>query len=483
MIQLRPLSQMDAKWKDKKLGASDLTIGTCGCLLTCMTMVANAFGLDETPASLNDRLMGMGGFAGVGVRPQYLPKLIPGTGYARLPSFDPPAPLAAIDAQLAKGLPAVVKVDYFLEREGVQDHWIVLTGKQEEDYIVQDPYPIRNELDPVLLSASPYGKGLRPQDVIRDVILFSGPALSQAGGAPGEPQPATPRTPTPAPAPQPAAKKALPEGALVVYAAEDRLGLRREPVQSGDNLVRRLPRYARLTALEPPPLAREKIGKGETWLEVQTDDGAQGFVAAWYLSLTKETPQPGAQPSSGSPLVVHSTPGKLAFRRQPALDGANLIRYVPRETQFVVIEPAGAAVKKIGQNGQWLNVRSVEGESGYVAAWYVAAARPDPALGVRVTGESFAAPAFSPEPEAPAGPLVVRAAEDGLPLYDQPGDRSEVATKLLPLAAELLVLEPGDAAVQKLGVAGEWLRVRDLFGGEGYVEAGRVVKRAHPEEG
>jgi hypothetical protein len=85
MIQLRPLSQIDPQWKDKKLGASDLTIGTCGCLLTSMTMVADAFGLDETPASMNDRMLAIGGFAGVGVRPQFLPKIIPGTSYARLP--------------------------------------------------------------------------------------------------------------------------------------------------------------------------------------------------------------------------------------------------------------------------------------------------------------------------------------------------------------------------------------------------------------
>jgi len=154
VIQLRPFSQIDLQWKDKKLGASDLTIGVCGCLLTSMTMVANAFGLDETPASMNDRMLSIGGFAGVGVRPQFLPKIIPGTSYARLPSFNPPAPLAVIDAHLAKGLPVVVKVDYYLDREGVQDHWIVLVGKQGDEYIMQDHYPIRKKLDQVLISTT-----------------------------------------------------------------------------------------------------------------------------------------------------------------------------------------------------------------------------------------------------------------------------------------------------------------------------------------
>jgi hypothetical protein len=130
MIQLRPLSKIDPRWSDKKLGASDLTIGTCGCLLTYMTMVANGFRLDGTSASLNDRLMAIGGFAGVGDRPQFLPKLITRVGYVRQPNFDPSALLAAIGAHLAKGLPVVVMMDYYLEREGLQDHSIVLVGKQ-----------------------------------------------------------------------------------------------------------------------------------------------------------------------------------------------------------------------------------------------------------------------------------------------------------------------------------------------------------------
>jgi hypothetical protein len=392
--------------------------------------------------------------------------------------------LAAIDAHLAKGLPVIVKVDYYLDREGVQDHWIVLVGKQGDDYVVQDPYPIRNKLDPVLMSNTPYGKGLKTQDVIRDVILFTGPALQQAnvtvGGIPAMPQAAA--TPLqPAPALQPMPKKAVPAGALVLWAAEDRLGLRQTPAQADNNLIRRLPQFARLTALELPEAARAEVGKTDAWLEVQTDDGAQGFVAAWYVSLEKGAP--AAQPAAGTgPLAVFTKVNKLAFRKAPIQQETNLIRYVPRDTQFLIIESPEAALNKIGQNGQWLNVRVVEGDSGYVAAWYVSTNRVDPALGVRVvSGVSFAAPAFSAEPEPPPAQWVVRAAEDGLPLYGAPFDREDVPLTRLPMAAELLALEPTQEAEQKVGKPGHWLHVRDLFGNEGYVEASLVVNRAQPE--
>ena len=47
MFTVQPLSQMDPRWKDNKLGLDRTsTIGKYGCLLTSMTMVANGFGFN-----------------------------------------------------------------------------------------------------------------------------------------------------------------------------------------------------------------------------------------------------------------------------------------------------------------------------------------------------------------------------------------------------------------------------------------------------
>jgi len=50
-----------------------------------------------------------------------------------------PAPLADIDNWLAAGKPIIVEVDYSPD-PGVQNHWIVLCGKQGDDYLIRDPW-------------------------------------------------------------------------------------------------------------------------------------------------------------------------------------------------------------------------------------------------------------------------------------------------------------------------------------------------------
>jgi len=49
-----------------------------------------------------------------------------------------PAPLTLIDTRLASGIPVIVKVDYY-PGGAVQQHWITLCGKQDDDYIAADP--------------------------------------------------------------------------------------------------------------------------------------------------------------------------------------------------------------------------------------------------------------------------------------------------------------------------------------------------------
>lgn len=47
MIAIKPLSQTDSKWANKKIGQTALTLGRYGCTITCMAML-----MDTTPDQL-----------------------------------------------------------------------------------------------------------------------------------------------------------------------------------------------------------------------------------------------------------------------------------------------------------------------------------------------------------------------------------------------------------------------------------------------
>ena len=53
------LSQRDPRWSSIKLGNSNLTIGSSGCLITCLSMIAGV-----TPDVFNKKLLAVKGFSG-----------------------------------------------------------------------------------------------------------------------------------------------------------------------------------------------------------------------------------------------------------------------------------------------------------------------------------------------------------------------------------------------------------------------------------
>ena len=56
------ISQQDPRWKNIKLGYSDLTLGSYGCALTCVAMYLSGFDYLENVASLNTKMKNVGGF-------------------------------------------------------------------------------------------------------------------------------------------------------------------------------------------------------------------------------------------------------------------------------------------------------------------------------------------------------------------------------------------------------------------------------------
>ena len=455
MFATKVFYQNDPLWKDEKLGYDQKeTIGTWGCLLTSMAMVAYGFGFAETPKTLNDKLKGAGGFQGALVIPAALPNVCPGL---RFKGFQPcektPAPLAQIEATLAAGLPVIVQVDWS-PQAGVQTHWVVLYSKEANDFLMLDPYQYSGDRPEKKLSLTERYKysGKDQAKAIIGVVWFEGPAPR------GEPMPL----------PQPKPKTTIPADALTVYAQADGLALRAEAAITAE-LIKRLPLSEALIVLEDKARALPRVGQTNEWLPVQDTSGEQGFVAAWYVSSSKEPPQEAEKtaPSTGDKgFVVTPTTEGVALRSQPLISEATLIKRFPLNANLFVLEAVESARQKLGVYGQWLKVKDITGVEGFIAAWYVTPAI-NPALGVREDN-----PQLKP---TVGGEIVLLTTAAGVALRSQPRIAEDTLIKYLAKGAELLVLEKGEES--KIGGQGQWIKVRDIEEDVGYVAAWYVIQR------
>ena len=455
MFETDALYQNDPQWKDIKLGFDQKeTIGSWGCLMTSMTMVANGFGFSETPATINEKMKSSGGFQGALIIPAVLPSVCPGLIYKGYqPCETSPAPLAEINSALAAGMPVIVQVDWS-PKAGLQTHWVVLYGKEGDRYLMKDPYRYSGDApDKKLYLTDRYKHmGTDAGSAITGVIWFQGQGVKPA-------QPVTP------PAPKP--KVAVPADTFFAYSTADGLAFRAEPTV-GAYLVARLPLNDKVTSLESASTGKAKVGTYNEWLHIQSSAGEQGYVAAWYLTLNEnEVAEQEAVPKTGDKeFIIRPTTTGLAFRSEPSIRRSSMIKRLPGNEILVVLEPVDEARAKIGVRGQWLKVRDITGQEGYVAAWYTTTAD-QPAVGIR-TAEKTGRPTQDTQ-------LVVLATTEGVALRSEMRVAADTLIKRLPDASILLVLEEGGE--DKIGVFGQWLKVRDIENDEGYVAAWYVVKR------
>lgn len=140
LIETPLFSQKDPLWRYKKLGTSASTIGGYGCLLTSAAMVCAHYGKATNPDLLNQAMIRVNGYANGNLWKFWsLSAVYPDITIRDYVDCEKvPAPLALIDMRLAEGIPVIVKVDYY-PGGAVQQHWILLCGKQGDDYIAADP--------------------------------------------------------------------------------------------------------------------------------------------------------------------------------------------------------------------------------------------------------------------------------------------------------------------------------------------------------
>jgi hypothetical protein len=472
MFETDALYQNDPKWKNVKLGNQNKeTIGSWGCLMTSMTMVANGYGFDETPETINEKMKSAGGFQGALIIPAVLPSVCPGLVYKGYqPCEDSPAPIGQIDAAIAAGKPVIAQVDWS-PKAGVQTHWIVLYDKTGNDYYMKDPYRYSGDApDKKMKVLSRYkhsGKDIAK--AITGVIWIE-------GSTPPKPKPKVP----------------VPSDSFTVYAAVDGLAFRSDPSVAAA-LIRRVPLNAKLETLESKADAEAKIGVNGQWIHIQDSTGDQGYTAAWYVSKTvveeeaesPEPTQPAPTPDDVEYYLIPIADG-LAVRSAPDYN-AQLIKRVPLNTKFGYFESREEVNKKVGVTNQWVHIYDESGLQGYTAAWYVtrkAGKPPAPPSGSKTPTQPPAQP--KPKPQEPAKPITgfaVVPTTDGLAFRSSTTVSDATLIKRLPISTVLGVEEPEDQAKRKIGVNGQWLKVKDSTGRVGYVAAWYVRTAPQSDSG
>lgn len=132
-------NQLDSRWIDAKLGYSDTsTLGDYGCGVAALAMVFRRYGLTLTPPQLNAELKRVRAFSD-----DLLDwRAVSAASGGRLVLANSPYPLgrdkvdwALIDAQLAANNPVIVYID----RASEINHYVVLTAKRGDAYLMHDP--------------------------------------------------------------------------------------------------------------------------------------------------------------------------------------------------------------------------------------------------------------------------------------------------------------------------------------------------------
>ncbi len=122
-------NQRDSLWGNQTIGLSGETMKEVGCLVTSMAMIASHYGKSIKPGDIaassspfwsNTAYMNQGSWNAAGVT---MTRTRIGSSTSK------------IDEELAAGRPVVVGI------YGGPDHFLVITKKEGDDYIMNDPFP------------------------------------------------------------------------------------------------------------------------------------------------------------------------------------------------------------------------------------------------------------------------------------------------------------------------------------------------------
>jgi hypothetical protein len=141
-------SQFDSRWANTLLGFNTdpkFNIYNYGCLVSCLAMLCQYFGKEETPATLNDKLKGVNGFVTGG---NYVWGSITKI-YKDITEVVTETPLPLTDAQINtikqnidEGYPVMCQIDYNPQTVKSDMHFVLIVGynpAEENDFTIADP--------------------------------------------------------------------------------------------------------------------------------------------------------------------------------------------------------------------------------------------------------------------------------------------------------------------------------------------------------
>jgi hypothetical protein len=135
--------QTDPRWATEKVGGSGEPLRWVGCTICCLSMALAHHGVKEDPAELNRKLKAAGGYTYRGwVKWDALKRITAERVQVVLPQNPSHRD---IEAALAGGNPVLVKV---ILKSGAQ-HWVVLVGRDEREYLMKDPLGDGRSLKPL----------------------------------------------------------------------------------------------------------------------------------------------------------------------------------------------------------------------------------------------------------------------------------------------------------------------------------------------
>lgn len=139
---IKLISQRDQVHASKKLGNSSLTIGSDGCVLVSATMLVNkVLNLNETPVSLNQKMVDNGGYSGALWVWSALSKVFPQIIFdGRRDPIGVPADIVEIRGYIDRDIPVIIMVDFDRGKDGVQQHFVLVIGYTDNDLVVADPW-------------------------------------------------------------------------------------------------------------------------------------------------------------------------------------------------------------------------------------------------------------------------------------------------------------------------------------------------------
>jgi Peptidase family M23 len=199
--------------------------------------------------------------------------------------------------------------------------------------------------------------------------------------------------------------------------------------------------------------AKQAIGKTDVLIKVKRRDGNVGWVVARLVRTTG-----GSLPPTG--LAVVPTTDGLNVRARPMVEAFSLGLVTPMDT-LTVLGDEKVERPKIGQQFNWMNVKTPQGWVGYVAAWYV---RPADAV-------AFGGPVMA---FVPAGASVK--ARLNTYLRKQPAPHSPRQEPVKRNDELVVISDPDDPPVQ-IGQKGDWVFVETAGGERGWLPSGALVAK------